>query len=271
METIIIIIGTNSSEQTLDPKVRKDLDHQLKHERDKIITFYAFYTSSICESVVSKKIPVEKILHFLTKLPGCAQLFDSLPEEPDMYAVFKQIDKIASYLHYEIYQSILNKYFTTSEKDSDDLKYSEYLKAYIERLDIKHFLKINSELVNLSDTKELCIKIDMDETTKITRIKDLESRIATILGEGLRPSDLILIDVKEGCLILTFLIPATAADAIFARKFTTDQIERFRSISILWLKCEEYEIECIKSDDITSLKDYNTNSGTYHTLYNYGK
>ena len=40
-------------------------------------------------------------------------------------------------------------------------------------------------------------------------------------------------------------------------------MKRFRSISILWLKCEEYEIECIKSDDITSLEDYNTNSGTY--------
>ena len=265
METI----GTNSSvggadsEKTLDPKVRKDLDHQLRHERDQIITRYAFYTSSIYESVVSKNIPVKNILRFLKRLPDCAQHFDSLPEEPDMYAVFEIIDKkLASYLHYEIYQSILNKYFTL-EKDSDDLKYSEYLKAYIERLDIKHFLKINSELVNLSDTKELCIKIDMDETTKITQIKDLESRIATILGEGLRPSDLILIDVKKGCLILTFLIPATAADAIFARKLTTDQIERLRSISILWLKCEENAIECIKSDDITSLEDYDTNSGTY--------
>ena len=266
METI----GTNSSvggadsEKTLDPKVRKDLDHQLRHERDQIITRYAFYTSSIYESVVSKNIPVKNILRFLKRLPDCAQQFDSLPEEPDMYAVFEIIDKkLASYLHYEIYQSILDKYFTTSEKDSEYyFKYSEYLKAYIERLDIKHFLKTNSELANLSDTKELCIKIDMDETTKITRIKDLESRVATILGEGLRPSDLILIDVKKGCLILTFLIPATAADAIFARKFTTDQIERFRSISILWLKCEEYEIECIKSDDRTSLEDYDTNSGT---------
>ena len=229
---------------TLDPSVYQDLRHQLKMRRNQIITRYAKFSSSVYEIVKIKNVPVGDFLYFLKSLPDCKNKFNSLPEDSTLLDVFYIIgDKLASYLHYEIFLSIIEKYCTSSEiSDCDDFRYPEYLKDYINHLDIKHFLEINSELENLSSTdmKKLCLKIDMDETTKITRIKDLESSIAEILGPSTRPSELKLIDVKKGCLILTFLIP----NAIFTKTLTKDQIKKFHSLSIRWLKCDDIEVDC---------------------------
>ena len=254
--------GKNSSasgdesyaELTLDPSVYQDLSHQLRLRRRQIMNRYAEFRSSVYELIKNKNVPVGDFLYFLKALPDCKNKLDSLSEDSTILDVFKIIgDELSSYLHYEIFQSIINKYCTPSEKvDCDDLKYPEYLKDYIEHLDIKHFLEINSELENLSstDTKKLCLKIDMDETTKMTQIKDLESSIAEILGPSIRPSELKLIDVKKGCLLLTFLIPAITADATFANKLTKDQIKRFHSLSVRWLKCEDIEVDCTEGKNM---------------------
>ena len=211
--------------------------------------------------IINKNVSVRLFLFFLKGLPDCACVFDSLSSEEntDIINVFELIgEKLASYLHYEIFQCILNKYCDPREKDCDDFKYPEYLEDYIAHLDIKHFLEINSKLSEISgDTKKLCLKIDMDETTKITKIKDLESSIAKIFKPTLRPSELQLIDVKKGCLILTFLIPATAADAIFGKEFNKNQIEMFRSLSVLWLQCKDIKVDC------REYIDDDTNSGNH--------
>ena len=232
----------------IDPKVRKDLLHQLKVSRNQIRTRYASFRSGVLDLIIEKGVPVRKLLFFLKRLPEleeCAQKFIKLSKEPDIYELFDLIDnEFANYLHYEVYETILIQYSSPSERDCDNLRYSDHLKFYIKQLNIKEFLKLNPELEKISATsKELCLKINMEETTKITQIKDLESSIAGILGLGLTPSDLKLIDVKEGCLILTFLIPAAIADNIFAKKISADQIKKFQLLSILWIKCGDIMVE----------------------------
>ena len=233
----------------IDPILHKDLVYKLKASRDEIRTRYASFRSGVCDLIIEKGVAVRRLLFFLRRLPElkeCAQKFKLLPKEPDIYDLFELIDdEFASYLHYEVFQTILIQYSSPSERECDKLRYSNHLKFYIKQLNIKEFVKLNPKLEELSATsKKLCLKIDMDETTKITQIKDLESSIAGILGLGLIPSDLKLIDVKEGCLILTFLIPAAIADNIFAKNITADQIEMFRLLSILWIKCGDIKVEC---------------------------
>lgn len=223
-----------------------DLEHQLRLRREQIITHYASYRSDVRKLIISKQEPVDDLVYFLKLLPGLGQFegrLKSQEEEPSIRMVFDLIDEYSSYLHYEVFKSILDK-FCPEEKDGDDFKYPEYLKDYIKKLDVKHFMMINPELEKLFDDKYLRLKIDIEETTNITKIKKLKSSIAAILGSELNPSKLILVDVKKGCLILTFLIPADVAEAIFAKKLSKDQIERLRSLSVLWLKYEDIEVDC---------------------------
>ena len=201
-----------------------DLRHQLKLSRDKIITHYASYRYGVYELIIKKGVSVEEFLFFFGGLPGFGEnmcKFDSLPPQARMLDVFKIIgDEFSSYLHYEVFQYILNKYGNASEKDCEMFKYPEYLKVYIEQLNIKEFLDINPELLKelSTNSKRICLKMDIKETTKITNIKKLEVSVAAILGNKLRPSDLRLISVEEGCLILTYLIPEVAAVAIASKK-----------------------------------------------------
>ena len=229
-----------------DPDVDMDLRHQLKLSRDKIITHYASYRYGVYKVIIEKGVLVGDFLFFFGGLPGFGRdmcKFDSLPPEPHMRDVFKIIgDKFSSYLHYEVFQYILDEYCNASEKDCEKFKYPEYLKVYIEQLNIKEFFEINPELKEFSSTKRICLKMDIEETTKITNIKKLEVSIAAILGSKLQPSDLRLISVEEGCLILTYLIPEVVAVSIASKEMTADQIESLKSLSIHWMRCDESEI-----------------------------
>ena len=251
--------------------VDMDLRHQLKLSRDKIITHYASYRYGVYQLIIKKGVSVGDFLLFFGGLPGCGEdmcKFDSLPPEPHMCDVFKIIGKeFSSYLHYEVFQYILNQYCNASERDCEMFKYPEYLKVYIEKLNIKEFLEINPELKELSaNSKRICLKIDIEETTKITKIKKLEVSIATILGCQLQPSDLRLIGVEKGCLILTYLIPEVVAVAIASKEMTADQNESLESLSIHWIKCDKSGIFFVESNpDIDFIKDPNPEADIKYT------
>ena len=244
--------------------VDMDLRHQLKLSRDKIITHYASYRYGVYQLIIEKGVSVRDFLLFFGGLPGCGEdmcKFDSLPPEPHMCDVFKIIgNEFSSYLHYEVFQYVLNQYCNASEKDCEKFKYPEYLKVYIEQLNIKEFLEINPELEELSaNSKRICLKMDIEETTKITNIKKLEVSVAAILGCKLQPSDLRLIGIEEGCLILTYLIPEVVAVAIASKEMTADEIKSLESLSIHWIKCGENEIF------LSDIKDHNTEAGIKDT------
>ncbi len=71
----------------------------------------------------------------------------------------------------------------------------------------------------------------------ILKVPAVLKSIAAIFG--LLPSALELVDIKDGCVIVTFLIPASVADAIFTPDtvFTSQQEDKLRAVSLLWLKC----------------------------------
>lgn len=204
--------------------------------------------------MIQKDVPINELIYFLKDWPGlegCAKKFDSLPKEADMIEVFKIIDdELASYLHYEIFQYLSDKY---CDSKGDSAAYSEHLKNYIEQLDIKHYIDINPELKKFhcaDESRKLFLKMDIDQTTKFTKIKELEDSIATILRsiskEAIRPSQIKLIDVKKGCLTLTYLISAVVADTVFAayERLSEDHIASLRSLSVLSLNFRESEIDC---------------------------
>ena len=87
-------------------------------------------------------------------------------------------------------------------------------------------------------SKELILKYDIENTCRLAKIDTLKKFIAKIMDD-LNPSALQIVDIEDGCVILTFLIPASVADAIFTptKVFTQQQEEEFQSASILWLKC----------------------------------
>ena len=144
-----------------------------------------------------------------------------------------------SFLHVGIFQSIMKKY--DIKANTEDLKYSEHLKEYIDMHKISELLQVIPKLESghLDDSTKLTIKFNVSLSSKVTKIFDLESAIAGILD--LNPSALRLVSIEEGCVITTFLIPEAVAEHFNKTSLTEQQKADINALSVpvKWLNCGE--------------------------------
>ena len=233
----------------LDPDILLDLKQQLHHNLDEILEQYRHYVLYIRNSVEAKGISVESLLDHLFYLPGMKYHSDvdkhrllhgkreKLKEVKTIRALFLLLDEeCASFLNYGIFQSIATEYGIN--EDCEELKYPGHLKAYLKKHTISEFAMVNPRLEKKysSSKKEVICKFDIELTERVAEVANLQIRIANILGLNAR--SLELIDVKDGCVVVTFLVPSRIADLIFAENqvFTPQQLEEFEALKIIWLK-----------------------------------
>ena len=224
--------------------------------RTQIITKYAHFVSRICDTMVERDVSVTSLRTFVLQLPAFASDQESkrqgrlLSEVEEKLEAVDSVDKIvnligrecASFLNYGIFKSIMDKY--CGDLDCDEFNYPTHLKDYVDRHNVKEFFDVNPQLEKFTkNSKKLKLKMDIELTCKVARIVDLKYSLGAILG--LRPSALRLYSVEEGCVIVTFLIPAFVKDAIF-KKITDKQKKDIQALSVLWMECDEYRVNFVK-------------------------
>lgn len=164
-----------------------------------------------------------------------------LDKATDLYDVFDVLTtEYASFINYDIFQYIIDKYRISERQE---LKYPEHLNSFVTKLKISEFVKINPLLKKFtSASKKLILKVHIKSTSRLAKITNLKVAIATILGLG--SATLQLLDVNDGCVVVTFLIPTPVAELIFymgaCTLLTEHQKEQFRALSILWLECNNH-------------------------------
>ena len=144
------------------------------------------------------------------------------------------VTEYASFLDYDIFQYIVEKYRINNGQE--ELKYTEHLEAYIKRIKISEFIEINPQLKSLTKSNKIILKVDIESTSEIYQIKTLKSAVADILG--IKSAALRLLDIKDGCVVTTFLIPTPVAKVIFNKHttFTEEQFEKLQDLDISWLR-----------------------------------
>ena len=160
--------------------------------------------------------------------------------------------KCASFLNYDIFQFILKRYNISD--DQENLQYPEHIKAYIKKHKISEFAKINPLLKSKNGSKKLTLKYDVENICSLAKVDDLKNFIAEIMD--LIPSALEIVDIKDGCVIITFLISASIADALFTPDtvLTPQQEEELRSASVQWLKCNGCSFYFEKQGNVDSFE-----------------
>ena len=94
------------------------------------------------------------------------------------------------------------------------------------------------ELKDLNDSsKKLSLKIDIELTSRLAKLEDLKTVIATIFE--LNSAALRLVNIEEGCVVATFLIPTPVANFIFNEYtiLTKKQEASFQELPVQSLKC----------------------------------
>ena len=237
----------------LDSATLEDLEQQLELNLQHIINCYASYVRCICTSIKQKGIATHDLCSYLMNLRAfksghCKQkpvLLSGIRTELEKAETIDHIfmilsDKCTSFLNFEIFQSMVDEY--DIDKSQEKLNYPQYLREYVNKHKLSEFASINPLLEKVDDgSKEVFLKMDIDYTCSLAKLNDLRKPIANILR--IKKSALRIVDVKEGCVLVTLLIPAPVADAIFTSDeiFSPQDVCNFQALSVISLECNGYK------------------------------
>lgn len=203
------------------------------------------------ECLEEKKVSVRKLVSFLSGLPCCVDKnlmllsakrneFERAKDITDIFFILKE--ECSSFLNYHIFEIILAGFGI--KYVHDDLKYPAMLECYINKHKVSEFIQVHPLLNECSDsTKELVIILDIDAICKLCKIVDLGEAVARVMK--LEPYSLLIHEIGEACVIVTFLIPSPVANVIFMGNatdiFSSEQKKQFRKLSVKVLICNDYE------------------------------
>ena len=215
-----------------------DLQYQLTTYRDTITTQFASYVSEVYERIEAKQIDLNKIKQFLeNKLDSDLEGANSLD---DIFRLLRRRNQTSfNFLNYHIYESLRGKFIP--EEWDESFKYPDYLKDYASKHRVSEFLGISPKLKEIdinTSNNILHIKFDTQASDKLISVLELQQSLAPLLE--VMPSALQILNIEQGCVIVTFLIPAHAANLAFqhVREFTPEQLSR---LSVKWIKLGDSE------------------------------
>lgn len=235
---------------SLDSDTLEDLKLQLQSDQDTIIQQYSLYVSCIRESLEAKGVSAKDLCsdlmtmsafnHAEQKVMLLSAHKEELEKAVDLNAIFNLLaTEYASFFDYDIFRFILEKYqkkyrIQIGEQES---KYPDHLKAYLEKHKVAQFVDINPLLKKYTASTELVLKIDIESTSRLSKIKKIKTTVAKILG--LKSRTLRLLDIKDGCIVATFLLPTPVAEMVFNKRtvLTEEQEKQFRALPVLTLEC----------------------------------
>ena len=112
----------------------------------------------------------------------------------------------------------------------------------------------------------MILKFDIESTSRLAKLKKLKSSVARILG--LSPSAIQLYDIKDGCVVATFLIPTPVAELVFNADtvLTEEQEKELRALQVLWLKCNGFSFVGKEPEDTHSLSCCSYEESTHEEM-----
>lgn len=171
--------------------------------------------SSLCDRVEQTGVSPHKLRLHLINLPTftsdneeVCRLFaharDELKKADTINGIFCVLsEECASFLNCDIFLSLMSHFNIAI--DCEKLDYFTHLQEYIQKHTISEFLQINPKLQeHTKGTEKFKIKLDINITSKLDKLLDLQDRIAAILDVD--PAALRLLSIEDGCLVVTFLI-----------------------------------------------------------------
>jgi hypothetical protein len=249
--TLLIYTGSKADTALLDPDSLQDLRLTLSSDVQQIIKQYSSYVSYIRECLQENGVSAKDLSSYLMTMSAFSRSEQKptllsahrheLEKADDLYTIFNLLAaEYASFLSYDIFQSILAKYQKKCNipAGQEELMYPEHLKAYINKHRVSEFVEINPLLKRYTSTStELVLKIDIESISTLAVLEKIKAAAAKILG--LKSATLRLLNIEEGCVLVTYLIPTPIADFLFADDtvLSKQQEKQLRTMSVLRLEC----------------------------------
>lgn len=225
------------------PTEEEDDYEDYEIETKRIQKSFGRFVMDTCNSFKkSENVTAQNLALFIrTSFPVMKPRTDELIKVECLERIFNTVvDQACSWFDYEIIKDMIDYFGDHSDKSRLE-KYEEEFKKYArERLPKgkKHIEVSNGAR---KGCKQLVIKIDKEwEDINFSDLEKLCGSFASILG--IRRRDLYLADIREGCIMLTLMIPEEIAAVVFPTKrcLTPSQIQSFKDRGVISLKCGKF-------------------------------
>ncbi len=217
-----------------------DVKQQLRRDYKAIGKKYASYVRCIRMSPQVKNVSAKDLYSFLLSLPFeyDQSTAHELKKAKTVEDIFNALENYFSFWDHEIFRSLMEEY-GLDERSNEKLQYVKHFDSYIRKHNVSEFVAINPQLAkHAKDSKRVTLKFDIDAVhCGLDKVSELKLVVANSLN--LRPSALRLLSIQEGCVEVTYLIPAPKADAIFTGnwKQISEQSEELQAVSVLSVTC----------------------------------
>ena len=99
-------------------------------------------------------------------------------------------------------------------------------------------MSIRDSLSNDQTRERIIVKLNINDP-RLSIIKDLKIKMCKVLK--IEPCVLQIMEVKEGCVQVTFLIPSHISKLLFIKSLTKVQYDHFKALSVLSLTCAHFQ------------------------------
>ena len=228
------------------PLENEDDCEEYERETKQIKEQFGDLVTDTCCSFKEQKVDIEMLtLYLQTRFPV---LEPRLNKATSMQQVFKiVVGQVCSWFDYEVIVSIIKKFGESSDKRRAQM-YEEEFKTYAKQRLPKGKKHITIGSGAKVGTKQLVVKIDkVWEEVNFNELNTIRDNIANIISEeGAKVcrSDLYLADVREGCIMMTFMIQKELANKLFPTKscLSAKQIHLLKSESVIFVKCGKFNL-----------------------------
>jgi hypothetical protein len=250
---------------SLPPTVHDDLQWKLEINLEDILKYFGKYTFFVQETIEAKGISVEKLCDCLLSYtchvgdPKVAIIPSAMKTELENAKSTSQIFRIlkrkdcSSFFNYRIFECVLDCFEVA--RDHEALKYPEKFDEYVKKHRISELIELAPVLSKYTDDKlTLVLIFNLDPRSKLKELLDIQEAVTKNLR--LPPSALLIYGIKECCVKVAFLISKAIAEKIFisGEIFSDTQIEEFRRLSVLLLRCNGYTYDFSDCHQITQLE-----------------
>lgn len=234
----------------LSPTAHNALRQQLEANLEAIQESFDDYLDCIQQSFIAKNKKLDRLKTYLKNFPYRSEdwklmIFpvkkEVLKQAANVYQVFMILSGFTSFLNYHIFEKVVSQF--NLDDGQEELKYPGKLRKFIEMHKISEFIEVHPVLNRyIDDTKKLVLILDISLTSMFSKLVDIGRSVAHLME--LDESALLIHNIREQCVVVTFLIPNFAANRIFTGQrcyiFSIDQQEKFRHLSVQQLHCNGY-------------------------------
>ena len=234
------------------------LEAQRQRETKQMMTTFANFAYETCESM-KKKVTVEKFTVWLKQLEAfdkvshcsestsalLAQRINEISQAGSMEQVFLILSDYWSWYNHYLVEEIVNTF-----GDQDDQRRLDDFKENFSTFAQNRIGEFSQHEMSLGaaggDKKRrpLLFKVDkIWDNIHINQLPDIHQNLASILG--VNPHTLYFASIRQGCILMEFLIPSSVAQAVFP--LSSSQKEALAAASVMQVLCGTHSYKFLAS------------------------